>query len=117
MNYDVKRILAVFYCTENGTNPVREWLMTLDNHDRFLIGTDIKTVEYGWPVGMSVCRPLGSGLFEVRTTLKDRIARVIFCFSGGKMILLHGFIKKNQKTPKSDLETALKRKQNIGDKK
>ncbi len=75
MNYEGKRIPAVFYCTANGINPVREWLMALDKHDRFLIGTDIKTVEYGWPVGMPVCRPLGSGLFEVRTTLKDRIAR------------------------------------------
>lgn len=115
MDYEGKRIPAVFYCTVNGANPVRDWLMTLDKHDRFLIGTDIKTVEYGWPVGMPVCRPLGSGLFEIRTTLKDRIARVIFCFSGGKMVLLHGFIKKNQKTPKSELGTALKRKQNIGD--
>ena len=113
MKHEGKRIPAIFYHAANGANPVRDWLMTLDKHDRFLIGTDIKTVEYGWPVGMPVCRPLGGGLYEVRTNLKDRIARVIFCFNGGKMILLQGFIKKNQKTPKSELEVALKRKQNM----
>jgi phage-related protein len=62
---------------------------------------------------MPVCRPLRGGLYEVRTTLKGRIARVIFCFRGGKMILLHGFIKKDRKTPKPEFDIALKRKQNM----
>jgi phage-related protein len=113
VSYEGKRIPAVFYHAESGAKPAREWLLALDKHDRFLIGADIKTIEFGWPIGMPVCRPLGGGLYEVRTNLKNRIARVIFCFSDGKMILLHGFIKKDRQTPKPDLDIARKRKQDM----
>jgi phage-related protein len=93
---------------------VREWLKSLDKPDRFLIGTDIKTVEYGWPIGMPVCRPMGNGLYEVRTKLPgNRIARVIFCNAQDQMILLNGFIKKSRKTPKSDLDLAIERKRTL----
>jgi phage-related protein len=79
-----------------------------------LIGADIKTVEFGWPIGMPTCRPMGDGLFEVRTNLpQNKIARVLFCFYAGKMILLHGFIKKSQKTPKQQLNLALERKHTL----
>lgn len=81
----------------------------MDKADRLRIGGDICTVELGWPVGMPVCRPLKGGLYEVRTDLEDRIARVLFGIEDGKMVLLHGFIKKSQKAPKGDLETARKR--------
>ena len=77
------------------------------------MGGDIKTVEYSWPIGMPVCRPLGDGLFEVRTQLKNTIARVIFCISKNHMILLHGFIKKTQKTPTNDLDIAKKRMKEV----
>jgi len=77
------------------------------------VGTDIKTVEFGWPVGLPVCRNLGNGLWEVRSNLKNRIARVIFYVSDDTMWLLHGFIKKQQKTSKADLEIAKKRKKEI----
>ena len=77
------------------------------------MGTDIKTVEFGWPVGLPVCRNLGNGLWEVRSNLKNRIARVIFYVSDDTMWLLHGFIKKQQKTSKADLEIAKKRKKEI----
>jgi len=78
------------------------------------VGEDIKTVEFGWPIGMPTCRSMGDGLHEVRTDLEDkRIARVLFCFGGGKMVLIHGFIKKSQKTPKPDLELAKKRKKEV----
>ena len=73
------------------------------------IGGDIRTVELGWPIGMPVCKPLKNGLYEVRTHLEDRIARILFGIEDGKMVLLHGFIKKSQKTPKGDLEIARKR--------
>jgi phage-related protein len=73
------------------------------------IGEDIRTVELGWPIGMPVCRALGKGLYEVRTRLRDRIARVCFTIDGDEMILLHGFIKKSQTTPLADLELARKR--------
>lgn len=109
-----KRIPATFYQTEAGTEPVRDWVKALDKEDRFLLGSDIKTVEFGWPVGMPTCRPMGDGLFEVRTDLpRGRIARVLFCIYEGRMVLLHGFIKKTQKTPKKDLDLALARKRKL----
>ncbi|MCC5597756.1 type II toxin-antitoxin system RelE/ParE family toxin [Nostoc favosum] len=107
-----KRIPAQFYKNENGTEPVRDWLKDLDKEDRKLIGADIKTVEIGWPIGMPTCRPMGKGLFEVRTNLpQGRKAGVLFCIYDEKMILLNGFIKKTQKTPQKELELALERKQ------
>ena len=109
-----KRISAVFYRTEAGTEPVRDWLKALDREDRYKIGTSIKTVEFGWPVGMPTCRPMGNGLFEVRTALKQgRIARVLFCIYEGRMVLLHGFIKKTQKTPLKELDLATERKRKL----
>jgi len=85
--------------------------MKLDAEDRRIIGTDIRTVEFGWPVGMPVCRPMGGGLFEIRSTItQKRIARVLFCIHGEKMVLLHGLVKKTRKIPDTDLATALKRK-------
>ncbi|MFB2767728.1 type II toxin-antitoxin system RelE/ParE family toxin [Pelatocladus sp. BLCC-F211] len=109
-----KRIPARFYQNENGKEPVRDWLKDLDQEERRLIGTDIKTVEFGWPIGMPTCRPMGDGLFEVRTDLpQNRIARVLFCIYEEEMILLHGFIKKSQKTPKKELELALDRKRKL----
>jgi phage-related protein len=83
--------------------------MKLSREDRLAIGTDIKTVEFGWPVGLPVCRSLGDGLWEVRSALRNRIARVLFCIEGGTMWLLHGFIKKQQKTPAGEINTAHKR--------
>ncbi|MDB9453148.1 type II toxin-antitoxin system RelE/ParE family toxin [Dolichospermum circinale CS-1225] len=109
-----KRVPAEFYRNENGTEPVRDWLKSLSKEERFLIGADIKTVEFGWPIGMPTCRPMGDGLFEVRTNLpQNKIARVLFCFYEGKMILLHGFIKKSQKTPKQQLNLAWERKHTL----
>lgn len=109
-----KKVPAVFYRSTSGNEPVREWLLGHTKDDRKSIGSDIQTVEFGWPIGMPVCRPMGDGLYEVRTNLDDkRIARVLFCFSGGKMVLLHGFIKKSPKTPQADLELAKKRKNEV----
>jgi phage-related protein len=104
-----KKIVVRFFATASATEPVRDWLRSLDKPDRAKIGEDIKAVEFGWPVGMPVCRPFGQGLYEVRTNLKDRIARVLFGIEGGKMVLLHGFIKKTQVTPPDDLELGRKR--------
>ena len=97
-----------------GAEPVRDWLKSLPSEDRREIGEDIATVEYGWPVGMPVCRPLGQGLLEVRSTLHgNRIARVIFCIAQGRMVLLHGFVKKTQKIPNEDLTLARSRMKEI----
>jgi phage-related protein len=110
----VKRLPAVFYALPTGRQPVREWLLSLDREDRKIIGEDIKDVEFSWPIGMPLCRALGKGLWEIRSDLtRGRIARVFFCVQAGRMVLLHGFIKKTQRTPAADLELALKRKDDI----
>ncbi len=108
-----KRIQVRFYRAASGNEPVRNWLMKLSREDRLTIGTDIKTVEFGWPVGLPVCRSLGDGLWEVRSSLRNRIARVLFCIEGGTMWLLHGFIKKQQKTPAGEIDLAHKRMREI----
>ena len=110
----LKKIPAVFYATARGNEPVREWLKDLNDEDRKTVGVDIATAEYGWPVGMPLCRSLGNGLFEIRSSISSgRIARVVFAVIDEQMVLLHGFIKKTQKTPKADLELSLKRKKEI----
>lgn len=110
----MKRLPAAFYALPTGREPVREWLRGLDCNDRKIIGEDIKDVEFSWPIGMPLCRPLSKGLWEVRSDLtQGRIARVLFCIQGGRMVLLHGFIKKTQKTPTAALELAWKRKREI----
>jgi phage-related protein len=113
MNDSLKILPARFFKTASGTEPVREWLKDLDKDDSRIIGGDIRTVEYGWPIGMPVCRSIKGyrDLWEVRSHISDgRIARVIFHMSGGEMILLHGFIKKTQQTPHQDLELADRRR-------
>ena len=101
---------VVFYRTESGNEPVREWLQGLGKQDKKAIGGDIKTVQYGWPIGMPVVRKMEPGLWEVRCRLDQRIARILFTVKGETMILLHGFIKKSQKTPQTDLLLAKDRK-------
>jgi len=103
-----KRVPAIFFRTEAGGEPLRDWLKSLPSEDRKRIGEDIGTVEVGWPVGMPVCRPMGDRLYEVRSNLAHgRIARVLFYIDKkGRMVLLHGFIKKSQQTPDRDLAIA-----------
>jgi phage-related protein len=103
-----KRVPAIFFRTTAGGEPVRTWLKSLPVDDRRRIGEDIKTVEFGWPVGMPVCKPLADGIYEVRTNLAhNRIARVLFYIDKrGRMVLLHGFLKKTQQTPGNDFELA-----------
>ncbi len=103
-----KRIPAIFYRTEAGGEPLRQWLKQLSPDDRKRIGEDIKTVEFGWPIGMPVCRPLRDGIYEVRTSLaRNRIARVLFYVDKkSRMVPLHGFLKKTSKTPAEDLALA-----------
>lgn len=110
----LKKVPARFYLSPTGANPVRDWLVALPVVDRRQVGHDIGAVEYGWPVGMPLCRSLGEGLWEVRSTLPSRrIARVLFCLVGGELILLHAFVKKAQKTPPDDLALARKRQKEI----
>lgn len=108
MTDDIK-LRVVFYRTETGREPVREWLKDLTLEERKIIGQDIKTVQFGWPLGMPVVRKLDEGLWEVRSRLPHQIARVLFTVDDGIMVLLHGFIKKSQKTPSDDLNLAKRR--------
>jgi phage-related protein len=109
-----KKLPARFYVNAAGRKPVREWVLQLPAADRLSVGKDIQKVEFGWPLGRPHCAPLGSGLWEVRSALgNNRIARVIFCMGDGHMILLHGFIKKTQKTPPADIALALHRKKEV----
>lgn len=98
-----------FYATDAGTEPVRDWLKSLSVSDRKRIGEDIKTVQYGWPLGMPLVRKLDRNLWEIRTSLQGRIARVLFTLEGNVMVLLHGFIKKSQHTPATELRVAKQR--------
>jgi phage-related protein len=110
----LKKITARFFESETGKKPVREWLLELSGEDRRIIGYDIQTVEFGWPIGMPTCKPLSGGLWEVRSSLSSsRIARVIFCMREGEMVLLHGFIKKTQKTPQQDILLANNRRKEL----
>jgi phage-related protein len=103
----VEPILDIrFYATDLGTEPVREWLKLLPAIDRKVIGEDMKTVQFGWPLGMPLVRSMGGGIWEVRIRLENRIARVLFVLDGSTMVLLHGFIKKTQATSQSDLDLA-----------
>ena len=98
-----------FFRQKSGKEPVRDWLKSLSPKDRKLIGQDIKTVQWGWPLGMPLVRNLGDGLWEMRTDLPGRIARIIFCIRDDHIVLLHGFIKKTQGIPKRDIELAKER--------
>ncbi len=100
---------VVFYCSDAGNEPVREWLKELPREDKRKIGEDIKTAQLGWPLGMPLIRKIQKDLWEVRTMLKNGIARVFFTVEDEYMILLHGFVKKSQKTPQHELKTAVVR--------
>ena len=100
----------VFYRRAGGRGPGRDWLKGLDPAGRLAVGQDLMRAQWRWPVGMPLCRPMGRGLWEVRTELpSSRIARVLICPDDGVLVALHGFIKKTQKTPESELALARRR--------
>ena len=110
MTRPARKTIVVFYRTRTGVEVVRDWLRKLAPADRNVIGQDLMRVQFRWPVGMPLCRPLGGGLWELRSDLtSNRIARMLFCFTEGRLIALHGFIKKTQKTPDTELALARKR--------
>jgi len=92
-----------------GNEPAREWLKSLSKKDRQLIGEDIKAAQIGWPLGMPMIKKMEPGLWEIRTNLGNRIARVFLTKSTDRLVILHGFIKKTQKTPLAELEIARNR--------
>ena len=102
---------VVFFKTDAGNEPVREWLKGLPREDRKTVGADILTVQYAWPVGKPLVDNLGDGLWEVRSRLSNRIARTLFAIVDQEIVLLHGFIKKQRRTPPDELELAKRKKQ------
>jgi phage-related protein len=96
-----------FYKSSTGREPVLEWLRSLDRKDRHAIGCDLMRVQFGWPIGMPLVRSLRDGLWEVRCRLpSQKVARLILCFHQQNLVVLHGFIKKTQKTPADELDLA-----------
>lgn len=109
-----KRVPLVFFRTGAGAEPVREWLRELPKADRRIVGFGLKELEFGWPIGMPLCRALGGGLFELRVSLASRrIARVVVCVYEDELYALHAFIKKTRKMPQSDLRLARGRKREL----
>jgi phage-related protein len=109
-----EKIPLVFFRTLPGIEPVREWLKELPEEERQAIGKDLLRAQWRWPVGMPLCRPMGGGLWEVRTDLPTkRTARVLLCAYREHLVALHGFIKKTRATPDQDLALARKRKKEL----
>jgi phage-related protein len=109
-----QKVPLIFFRTGKGTEPVREWLKELPEAERHAVGKDLLRAQWRWPVGMPLCRPMGSGLWEVRTDLPTkRTARVMLCLYDEHLVALHGFIKKAQATPDEDLALARKRQREL----
>jgi phage-related protein len=102
-------IPVVFFALDSGREPVRDWLKTLDKDSKRAIGEDIKTLQFGWPIGMPLARKMDDDLWELRSKLNKGIARTFFTVYGNNIVLLHGFIKKSQKTPSKVLSLAKRR--------
>jgi phage-related protein len=110
MSESPRPIPLAFWRSATGREPVREWLKQLSGEDKRTIGRDMAKVQFGWPVGLPLCRPLSGGLWEVRSSLATRReARVLFGFHEGMLIALHAIIKKTRKTPAEDLALARQR--------
>jgi phage-related protein len=100
------RLKVVFFRTESGAEPVRRWLKSLAAPHKKAIGEDIKTVQFGWPLGMPLAEKIEPCIWEVRSKVPDGIARVLFTVDDQTMVLLHGFTKKTRKMPQAELATA-----------
>ena len=105
----LRKLQAVFYRTASGREPVREWLRALSWEDRKIIGGDIDAVQCEWPLRRPRVDHLRNGIWEVRSSLVNRIARVLFAVTSGEIVLLHGFIKKTRATPVDELDLAERR--------
>jgi phage-related protein len=109
-----QKIPLIFFRSGKGTEPVREWLKDLPEPERQAIGKDLLRAQWRWPVGMPLCRPMGSGLWEIRTDLPTkRTARVALCLYREHLVALHGFIKKTRMTSDEDLALARKRQKEL----
>lgn len=109
-----QKVPLIFFRKATGSEPVREWLKGLPEAERRAVGKDLLRAQWRWPVGMPLCRPMGTGLWEIRTDLPTkRTARVLLCFYRDHLVALHGFIKKTRATPDEDLALARKRQKEL----
>lgn len=108
------KLAVAFYRTEAGVEPVRAWLRRLPKSERHTIGREIRTLQFGWPLGMPLVRKIEHGIWELRVGLDTRIARVIFTVIDDTAVLIHGFIKKSRKIPGSDLALLRRRARSLG---
>jgi len=107
LNMDRKEPLkAVFFETENGKQPVREFILECTREDRKEIGSDIFTVQKSFPLGLPLVEKIDTDLWEVRSNISDGICRIFFTIYQETMVLLHGFVKKTQKIPSKEIKTA-----------
>jgi len=102
-------IPVLFFRLDSGREPVREWLLDMPAEHRKTIGEDIKTLQFGWPIGMPLARKMDDGLWELRSSISSGIARTFFTIFEQQIVLLHGFLKKTQKTPPKEISTAKRR--------
>ena len=108
-NKEKKGVDVVFFETENGKQPVREFIKKLSKEDQKEVGADIRVLQNDYPQGLPLVRKLKPGLWEIRSFIKDGINRVFFTFINGKIILLHAIVKKTQKTPLKEINVAIER--------
>lgn len=104
---------VIFYRSDSGAEPVRDWLKDLRREDRKAVGEDIKTAQFGWPLGMPLIRKIEKNLWEIRSDIRNGIARTFFTVEKDTMVLLHGFVKKSQEIPPNELDIARRRLRNI----
>jgi len=101
-----KGFKAVFFETENGNQPARDFIKGLSKDDKRIVGADIRVIQNSFPIGLPLVRKIKHGLWEIRSVVKDGISRIFFTFINEEIILLHGFVKKTQKTPSKEIDIA-----------
>ncbi len=102
---------VTFYKKRNGHIPVTEFLDDLENKKlKAKVFQDISILEeFGYELREPLSKPLGDGIFELRTKFSSDITRVLYFFYHGKKIILtNGFLKKSGKTPTQVIELAKK---------
>ncbi len=100
---------VVFYASEGGREPALDWIRALDRRDRKTVGADLKTAQFGWPMGMPLIRKLDADLWEVRSRIRYGVVRTLFTVEGHTMVILHAFVKKETKAPVAELDVARRR--------
>lgn len=103
------KLRVKFYKTPSGNEPVKEWLKSLSRETKKTVGEDIRAVQIVWPQGMPLVRHMEGKIWELRSNVKNGIARIFFTIKNEYIVLLHGFAKKTQRTPQQEFEIARKR--------